>query len=32
MKGSYSGPLEKVDTCCYRIPKSYKPGMQFEKA
>jgi tRNA-splicing ligase RtcB len=26
-KDTYRGPLEKVDTCCYRIPKSYKPGM-----
>ncbi len=24
---SYSGPLERVDDCCYRIPKSYRPGM-----
>src|ERR1700732_2720729 len=26
-KETYSGPLEQVDTCCYRIPKGYKPGM-----
>jgi tRNA-splicing ligase RtcB len=26
-KETYSGPLEQVDPCCYRIPKSYKPGM-----
>jgi len=26
-KESYHGPLEKVDSCCYRIPKSYKAGM-----
>jgi len=26
-KDTYHGPLEKVDDCCYRIPKSYKPGM-----
>ena len=25
-KGPYAGPLEQVDACCYRIPKSYKPG------
>jgi len=24
---SFTGPLERVDDCCYRIPKSYKPGM-----
>ncbi|MEX0714991.1 MAG: RtcB family protein, partial [Planctomycetaceae bacterium] len=23
----YSGPLEKVDDYCWRIPKSYRPGM-----
>ena len=26
-KDSYHGPLEQVDPCCYRIPKSYKPGL-----
>lgn len=26
-KQGYRGPLEKVDACCYRIPRSYKPGM-----
>ena len=26
-KDIYRGPLEKVGECCYRIPKSYKPGM-----
>ena len=26
-KETYDGPLELVDTCCYRIPKSYRPGM-----
>jgi tRNA-splicing ligase RtcB (3'-phosphate/5'-hydroxy nucleic acid ligase) len=26
-KESFHGPLEQVDPCCYRIPKSYKPGM-----
>src|SRR3974390_3239215 len=29
-KSAYSGPLIKVDDCCYRIPKSYKPGMQVD--
>jgi hypothetical protein len=24
---SFTGPLERVDDCCYRIPKAYKPGM-----
>ena len=24
---TFTGPLERVDECCYRIPKSYKPGM-----
>lgn len=26
-KGAFKGPLEQVDDCCWRIPKSYKPGM-----
>ena len=26
-KDRYAGPLIKVDDCCYRIPRSYKPGM-----
>lgn len=26
----YSGPLEQVDECCWRIPKSYKPGMRVD--
>src|SRR3954447_4704434 len=26
-KEAYGGPLERVHDCCYRIPKSYKPGM-----
>src|ERR1700757_3342700 len=25
---SYRGPLEQVNECCGRIPKSYKPGMR----
>ena len=28
MKQGYSGPLERIDPCCVRIPKSYKPGMR----
>jgi tRNA-splicing ligase RtcB len=29
-KGVYSGPLEQVDTCCYRIPKSYRSDMRVD--
>ena len=29
-KGAFTGPLEQVDACCYRIPKSYKPGMRVD--
>ncbi|MDD4788839.1 MAG: RtcB family protein, partial [Pirellulales bacterium] len=29
-KDSYTGPLERVDDCLYRIPKGYKPGMRVE--
>ncbi len=29
-KGTYSGPLERVGECCWRIPKSYKPGMRVD--
>src|ERR1022692_340008 len=29
-KETYHGPLEQVDTCCYRIPKSYKQGMRVD--
>src|SRR5436309_11058529 len=29
-KESYRGPLEKVDPCCWRIPKSYRPGMRVD--
>jgi tRNA-splicing ligase RtcB len=29
-KDIYRGPLEQVDPCCYRIPKSYKPGMRVD--
>ena len=27
MKGAFKGPLEQVDSCCYRIPKSYRKDM-----
>ncbi len=30
MKAAFSGTLEKVDSCCYRIPKSYKAGMRVD--
>src|SRR5262245_36080655 len=29
-KDSVHGPLERVDACCWRIPKSYKPGMRVD--
>jgi tRNA-splicing ligase RtcB (3'-phosphate/5'-hydroxy nucleic acid ligase) len=29
-KDTYHGPLEQVDPCCYRIPKSYRPGMRVD--
>src|SRR5207247_7574410 len=29
-KDTYHGPLEQVDECCWRIPKSYKPGMRVD--
>jgi tRNA-splicing ligase RtcB len=29
-KDAYRGPLEKVEECCYRIPRSYKPGMRVD--
>jgi tRNA-splicing ligase RtcB len=29
-KGVYTGPLERVDDTCWRIPKSYKPGMRVD--
>lgn len=25
--GRFEGPLERVDECCWRIPRTYKPGM-----
>src|SRR6516164_4135081 len=29
-KDTYRGPLERVDSCCWRIPKSYKQGMRVD--
>lgn len=29
-KDSYRGPLIRVNDCCWRIPKSYKPGMRID--
>src|SRR5262245_20969843 len=29
-KDTYHGPLEQVDPCCWRIPKSYKEGMRVD--
>lgn len=29
-KDAFRGTLERVDACCWRIPKSYKPGMQVD--
>ena len=29
-KDAYRGPLERVNECCWRIPKSYKPGMRVD--
>jgi tRNA-splicing ligase RtcB len=29
-KDGYHGPLEPAGTCCWRIPKSYKPGMRVD--
>src|SRR5438552_4064033 len=29
-KSAYFGPLEQIDECCWRIPKSYKPGMRVD--
>ena len=29
-KGVYTGPLEQIDECCYRIPKSYRPDMRVD--
>lgn len=30
MAGAYRGPLERVNDHCWRIPKSYKPGMRVD--
>lgn len=30
MSDAYSGPLEQLDPCRWRIPKSYKPGMRVD--
>ena len=30
VKEAYHGPLEKVNDCCWRIPKSYKQGMRVD--
>jgi tRNA-splicing ligase RtcB len=29
-KQGYTGPLEQVDECCWRVPKDYKAGMRVE--
>lgn len=29
-KQGYAGPLERIDDCCWRIPRDYKPGMRVE--
>lgn len=29
-KQGYSGPLEKISDCCWRIPRGYHPGMRVE--
>jgi tRNA-splicing ligase RtcB (3'-phosphate/5'-hydroxy nucleic acid ligase) len=29
-KGAFTGPLEQVSPCCYRIPKHYKQGMRVD--
>ena len=29
-KQGYHGPLEQIDECCWRIPRSYKLGMRVE--
>jgi tRNA-splicing ligase RtcB len=30
VKEAYAGPLERVNDCCWRIPKSYKAGMRVD--
>src|ERR1044071_7147548 len=29
-KGPYTGPLEQIDPCCWRIPKSFRPDMRVD--
>ena len=29
-KQGYSGPLERISDCCWRIPKDYRLGMRVE--
>src|SRR5438270_6618508 len=29
-KDTFHGPLERVDACCWRIPKEYRPGMRVD--
>ncbi len=29
-KETFAGPLEQIDACCWRIPKSYKQGMRVD--
>jgi len=29
-KGTFRGPLERVDSCCYRIPKSFRSDMRVD--
>src|SRR5687767_14358210 len=30
IKEAYAGPLERVNDCCWRIPKTYKAGMRVD--
>jgi tRNA-splicing ligase RtcB len=30
MKGAYTGPLEQVDPCCFRIPKGFRKDMRVD--
>jgi len=29
-KQGFAGPLEQINECCWRVPKTYKPGMRVE--
>jgi len=29
-KGAFNSPLERVNDCCWRIPKSYQQGMRVD--